>query len=130
MVISENLTILTYRQPTIKLNKPIYAGTTILDTSKVCMYRHLTALQDVYGPEKTRLAMTDTDSFLLDIEHPDMHSKFPELQIDTSTFPVDHKYFTMENAQLGMLKCEMGGKRIIARYNPATMVYATFGEDR
>ena len=73
--------------------------------------------------------MTDTDSLMIDITHPNMHELFPKLGIDTSTFPEGHEYRTMENAKVGKLKCETGGKLIIAHYNPTTKVYYFMDED-
>ena len=49
------------------LNKPVYTGMTILDTSKLLMYDfYYNHLKARYGP-KCELIYTDTDSLLLDI---------------------------------------------------------------
>ena len=69
----------------IKLNKPIYIGTTVLDLSKMYMseFYHC-KLKPFYG-DRVRLMYTDTDSLVLkiqtddvfqDLQHPDLNSEF------------------------------------------------------
>ena len=57
----------------VKLDKPIYAGFTILDLSKLHMYDyHYNFMKSKYG-ENVRLLMTDTDSFVYHIKTEDFY---------------------------------------------------------
>jgi hypothetical protein len=57
----------------VKLDKPIYAGFTILDLSKLHMYDfHYNIMKPKYG-ENIQLLMTDTDSFVYQIKTDDFY---------------------------------------------------------
>lgn len=58
----------------VKLDKPIYAGFTILDLSKLHMYNfHYTVMKPFYD-DKIELLATDTDSFFYKIETDDVYA--------------------------------------------------------
>ena len=57
----------------VKLDKPIYAGFTILDLSKLHMYDfHYNIMKPKYG-DNIQLLMTDTDSFVYQIKTEDFY---------------------------------------------------------
>ena len=83
----------------VLLNKPIYLGMTILDLSKLHMYKfYYDVLKDKYD-NKIRLAYTDTDSYIFEIETEDMYKDFRELNdyMDFSDYPKNHPNYSAEN---------------------------------
>ena len=97
------------------LNKPVYTGMTILDTSKLLMYDfYYNHLKAWYG-EKCELIYTDTDSLLLDIQTEDVYKDMKEHSwlYDTSNYPQDHPLYDVRNKKvLGKMKDECGGEPI------------------
>ena len=62
---SENLLAIKMKKTTVKMNKPIYLGMSILDISKTLMYEFWSDyLKPKYG-DKAKLCYTDTDSFII-----------------------------------------------------------------
>ena len=62
----------------IKSNKPIYAGFSILDYSKLWMYKfHYETMEPKYG-DNLQLLMTDTDSLLYEIKTEDVYKDLYE----------------------------------------------------
>ena len=56
---------------TVEVNKPIYLGASIVDISKILMYKfHYEYIKPMYG-ENVKLLMTDTDSLNYEIKTPD-----------------------------------------------------------
>lgn len=94
------------------LNKPIYAGMTILDNSKIVMYDFFyNVLRARYG-RKCELLYTDTDSLLLEVETEDFYSDMAERMdlYDTSDYPADHPLHSDVNKKvLGKMKDEFAG---------------------
>jgi hypothetical protein len=68
----ENLVAVHMEKTTVKLNKPIYLGMTILDLSKTLMYEfHYDYVKPKWG-DKAKLLFTDTDSLCYEIETDDV----------------------------------------------------------
>ena len=64
---SENLLPIETKKATVKMNKPIYLGMSILDISKTFVYEFwYDYLKPKYG-NKAKLCYTDTDSFIIHI---------------------------------------------------------------
>ena len=64
---SGNLLAIEMKKTKVKMNKPIYLGMSILDTSKTLMYEFW---YDSFKPEyrdRAKLCYTDTDSFIIHI---------------------------------------------------------------
>jgi hypothetical protein len=84
-IINENLVGVRLHKKEVHLNKPIYAGMTILDYSKTYMFNfYHNKLKPFYG-DRVNLLYTDTDSLVLniatddvfeDLQHPDLNSEF------------------------------------------------------
>ena len=61
---------------TLRLNKPVYNGTCILDLGKVLMYDlHYNYIKNKYG-NNSRLLLTDTDSLMHEIKTEDAYEDF------------------------------------------------------
>ena len=68
---SEHFVAIEMRKAKVKMNKPIYAGMTILDISKALMYEFWYGyLKPKYG-DKIKLCYMDTDSLILFIKTED-----------------------------------------------------------
>ena len=97
------------------LNKPVYTGMTILENSKILMYRfYYNHLKARYGP-RCELIYTDTDSLLLQIQTDDVYKDMDAFSwhYDTSNYPKDHELYSAKNKKaLGKMKDECGGEPI------------------
>ena len=72
-IFNENLVAINYVKEEIKLNKPIYAGFSILELSKTLMYDfHYGYMKKKYG-DKAKLLFTDTDSLCYEVETKDIY---------------------------------------------------------
>ena len=100
------------RKPSVLLNKPIYAGFSILEISKELMYDFFyNFLKKKYG-EKCKLIYTDTDSFIIEIETEDFCKDMEKNKemFDTSDYPKDHFLHSNINKKvLGKMKDECNG---------------------
>jgi hypothetical protein len=79
----------------VKLDKPIYAGATILDDSKVIMYSfHYDVMKPKYG-SNVKLMGTDTDSLKYLIKTDDIYKDMLSMKehFDFCDYPKDHKIF-------------------------------------
>ena len=105
----------------VKMNKPLYLGTSILDISKTFMYKFC---YDYFKPrygDRAKLCYIDTDSFIVNIitEHffQDISSDV-EKQFDTSNYDKNDKrplLIGKTKKVPGLFKEELGGK-IIAEF--------------
>lgn len=111
----------------VKLNKPIYIGMTVLDLSKHTMYDfYYNHLKSLYG-EKVQLQMTDTDSFLFYCETNDLFKDMFEYShlFDTSDFPKDHFLCSKSNKKvMGKMKSETNEKSISEYCGLRSKMYA------
>jgi len=93
----------------IHQNKPIYTSFSILELSKVHVYRfHYDVILAKYGLN-CRLLFTDTDSFCYSIQTDDLYDDMAAFldHLDTSSYPKDHPLYTSLNAKvLGKFKDE------------------------
>ena len=114
-IINENLVGVEKLKHTVKLNKPIYVGVSILDLSKLHMYSfYYDVLKEKYK-DKVRLIYTDTDSFAIHTHTEDIYDDFKELgrQMDFSDYDRDHKCYDLTNKKvLGKFKDECQGQII------------------
>ena len=104
------------KQLTIKLDKPIYTGFTVLELSKELMYDfHYNHMMKKYGPEKAKLLFTDTDSLTYHITTPDVYQDMMQDQhlYDTSNYTQDNPLYSTQNKKvIGKFKDETGGHPI------------------
>ena len=111
----ENLVAVHMEKATVKLNKPIYLGMSILDLSKTLMYRFHYEYVKPKWENKAKLLFTDTDSLCYEIETDDVHKDISENVsewFDTSNYDKDHPSGipTGKNKKvIGFFKDECGG---------------------
>jgi hypothetical protein len=113
-IINEDTVLIDRVRKEVTLNKPIYAGFSILDLSKVLMYDfHYNVIVERYG-NAARLLFTDTDSLTYHICTDDVYRDLESIihdYFDTSDYPKDHFLYSCKNAKvLGKMKDECGGK--------------------
>jgi hypothetical protein len=109
-IFNEDLVGVERRKNCILLNKPIYAGFTVLELSKLHMYRfHYDHVKTIYGP-RAQLLFTDTDSLCYEIETEDVYADMERYkeEYDTSDYPPDHPlYCTANKKKIGCFKDEL-----------------------
>ena len=66
--ISENFLIIEMKKTEVKMNKPIYLGMSILDISKILMYKFWYNYIKLKYSDQSRLCYMDTDSFAVYIK--------------------------------------------------------------
>jgi hypothetical protein len=108
-IFSEDLVGVSHMKTHLLLNKPIACGTAILDLSKVVMYSYYNDhLKKTYN-DKIKLLATDTDSLIVHVETPDVHSDMQKNNhlYDFSNYPTTHPLFSEQNkGVLGTFKDE------------------------
>ena len=62
-LIDNNLAIIEMKKVTVKMNKPIYLGLSILDIRKITMYKFWYDYVKIKYEDKARLCYMDTDSY-------------------------------------------------------------------
>ena len=115
-IFSENLVAVKSCKEVLYLNKPIYVGMTILDTSKCLMYDfHYNHIKAKYG-SKARLLFTDTDSLCYEVETKDVYEDFwsDKHLFDFSGYDKGSKYWDDTNKKVvGKFKDETDGVPIV-----------------
>ncbi|KAF4529670.1 hypothetical protein B566_EDAN017511 [Ephemera danica] len=111
-VYAENVVGVHLAKEKITFNKPIYVGLTVLDLSKVAMYDfYYNKLQPIYE-NKVKLLYMDTDSYIIEVETPDVYEDMLKHcdYYDTSNYDSQHKCFSLINHKvLGKMKDECKG---------------------
>ena len=96
---SDELSAIHVNKTSLRLNKPIYVGFSVLDLSKHLMYDwYYNNLKKKYG-ENCTLLYTDTDSLLVDIKTDDVYEDMAETkdEYDFSDYPKDHPLYNETN---------------------------------
>ena len=111
-IFDENLVGVELAQSNILLDKPIYVGFTVLELSKLLMYKfHYDVMKPNFS--ESVLCFTDTDSFLYHIKCSNLYSEHLyrlRNYFDFSNLAVDHPLFSNENrAVVGKFKDETAG---------------------
>ena len=100
---------------TIKMNKPIYLGQSILDISQTLMYEFWYGyLKPKYGDE-IKLCYTDADSFVVEVKTEDIYADISgdiEKWYDTSNYDKDDNRLTIgiNKKVIGKFKDQLGAK--------------------
>ena len=132
-IFHENLIAVHMEKTTVRLNKPIQIGMTILDLSKTLMYRfHYDYVKPKWG-SKAALLFTDTDSLCYEIQTDDFYEDIRDDAsewFDTSNYEEDHPLFSKKNKkQVGFMKDECGGSQILRFVGLRSKLY-TYEVDR
>ena len=121
------------KRTSIKLDKPIYTGFTVLELSKLHMYDfHYNHMMEKYGPERAKLLFTDTDSLTYHITAEDLYQDMKEDQhlYDTCNYPKDHFLFSENNKKvIGKFKDETGGLPIAEWIGLRAKMYSMMTDD-
>ena len=128
-VLENNLAAIHEKKISLTLNKPIYVGFTVLQTSKWEMYNfHYNFMIRKFN---TRLLFTDTDSLCYELHEKNPYKKmykYKEL-FDLSNFPVSSKYYCSDNKKVvGKMKDEYGGKSILKFVGLKSKMYSILDE--
>ena len=129
--ISEDLSIIEMNKIKVKLNKPIYLGLSILDISKILMYKFWYDYMKPKYNDNVKLCYMDTDNFVMNIKTNDFYKDIPndvEKRFDTSNYEVNIPLPTGKNEKvIGLMKDELGGKIIteFVTLRPKTYCYLT-----
>ena len=115
-IISDDITLIKSKQPTIYFNKPIYLGMSVLDLSKDLMYDFFyNTILKTWDFNNIDLCYHDTDSFILNIKTEDVYKDLEKIKedLDTSEYPKEHPLFNLKNKKvIGKFKDELNGKII------------------
>ena len=130
-LISEDLSIIEMKKTKVKMNKPIYLGLSILETSKILMYEFWYDYMKPKYANNVKLCYTNTDSFIINIKTNDFYEDIAsdvENTFNTSNYEVNRPLPMGKNKKvIGLMKDELGGK-IIAEFitlRPKTYSFLT-----
>ena len=126
-LISEDLSIIEMKKTKVKMNKPIYLGLSILEISKILMYKFWYDYMKPKYNDHVRLYYMDTDSFIMNIKTSDFYKDISddvEYKFDTSNYEVKRPLPTGKNKKvIGLMKDEIIIEFIALR--PKTYSYLT-----
>jgi len=127
ILVDDKMMLMKLDKKTVKLDKPIYAGFTILDLSKYHMYDfHYNTMKPKYG-EKLELMMTDTDSLVIRVETEDFYKDMVEMKehFDMSEYSKSNPIYDETNKKvIGKFKDETGDKIITKFVGVRSKCYA------
>jgi len=133
-IFDENMVAVHMKRISVKYDKPIYVGMSILDLSKTLMYGfHYEHMKPKYG-SNLKLLFTDTDSFMYEIKTEDLYEDMKsDLDLyDTSDYPKGHELHSVKHKKvIGKMKDEACGM-IITEFvglRPKLYSYKLGGED-
>ena len=128
--ISEDLSIIKMNKTRVKMNKPIHLGLSILDISKILMYKFwYDYMKPKYG-NRVKLCYMDTDNFVMSIKTNDFYKDIAndvEKRFDTSNYELNRPLPTGKKKAIELMKDELGGKIIteFVTLRPKTYSYST-----
>lgn len=111
-VFNENLVGVHCKRSKVLISKPVYAGQTVLDLSKILMYKMWYGYYKRKYATQCQLLCTDTDSFLLYVETDDIYE---DMKNDRYLFDLSesNKFQCSENRKVpGKFKDELNGNVI------------------
>ena len=98
--ISEDLSITEKKKTKVKMNKPIYLGLSILEISKILMYKFWYDYIKPKYNDNVKFCYMDTDSFIMNIKTNDFYKDIAndvENRFDTSNYEVNRPLPTGKN---------------------------------
>ena len=114
----------------LTLNKPIYVRFSILELSKLLMFKfHYDYVLNKYD---AKLLFTDTDSLVYKINSEDVYKQcFKDRELfNFSGYPIDSKYYDSTNKKvLGKMKDEFNGVNVIEFFELKSKMYLLISVD-
>jgi hypothetical protein len=102
------------KQKEVKLDKPVFIGLTVLELSKLTLYKFYYDYFKLKYPDAV-LLYTDTDSLIINVPTEDIYKDMEtELEhYDPSDYPKDHPLYSEENKKVvNKFKDELNGKLV------------------
>ena len=115
IIINENLVAVSMKKTSVKMDRPLYIGMSILDISKTHMYDfHYNKMVPFFGRDKIGICYMDTDAFIYWILTQDMYEDLRTFlhknEFDFSDYPKNHPNYNDCNKKvLGKFKDELNG---------------------
>ena len=129
--ILDDLPIIEINKTKVKMNKPIYLGLSILDISKILMYKFwYDYMKPKYG-NRVKLCYMDMDSFVMNIKTNDFYKDIANdvgKRFETLNYECNRPLPIGKNKKvIGLMKDELGGKIIteFVTLRPKTYLYST-----
>ena len=129
-IFSKNFIAVHQIKSVLTLNKPIYLGFSILELSKLSMYKF--HYDYVCNRHDAKLLFTDTDSLLYEINSEDIYEQYFEDRelFDFSGYPIDSKYYDGTNKKVhGKMKNEFNEVKIIEFVGLKSKMYSLISVD-
>ena len=131
-LVEDKMILMKLNKKIVQLNKPIYAGFSILELSKYHMYDfHYNVMKPRYN-ENIELMMTDTDSLVYCINTEDFYKDMYNMKnyFDMSEYSKQNPIYDETNKKvIGKFKDEIGDKVIKEFVGVRSKVYAIMTED-
>ena len=132
-LISEDLSIIEMKKTKVKMNKPIYLGLSILEISKILMYKFWYDYMKPKYNSNVKLCYMDTDSFIMNIKTNDFYKDIAsviENSFDTSNHEANRPLPTGKNKKIiGLMKDELSGKIITEFVTLRPKTYSFLADD-
>ena len=129
-IFSKNFVAIHQIKSVLILDKPIYVGFSVLELSKLLIYKfHYEYVKNKFD---AKLFFTDTDSLVYEIKGEDVYEQsFQDKGLfDFSNNPVNSKYYNPKsNAVLGKMKDEFKGKIVIEFVGLKSKMYSLISVD-
>ena len=123
-----NLVAVELKNANVTIDRPIYAGASILDVSKVVMYDFFYGFLKAECGQDFNLAYMDTDCFFLEFRGHDIYEiiKRNYDKFDTYDYPENNVYKIkrLNNKVLGLMKDEAKGSIIVKFCGLRSKMYA------
>ena len=132
-LISEDLLIIEMKKTKVKMNKPIYLGLSVLETSKTLMYEFWYDYMKPKYNNDAKLCYMDADSFIMNIKTNDFYEDIAsdvENRFDTSNYEVNRPLPTGKNEKIiGLMKDQLGGNIITEFVTLRAKTYSFLTDD-
>ena len=132
-LISEDLSIIEMKKTKVKMKKPIYLGLSILEISKILMYKFWYDYMKPKFGNDVKLCYVDTDSFIMNLKRNDFYEDITndvEKMFDTSNYEVNRPLSIGKNKKIiGLMKDELGGKIIMEFVTLRPKTYSFLTDD-
>jgi hypothetical protein len=115
-VFNKDVAAINLMKPKCIINRPFYAGFTVLELSKLHMYKfHYDFVKVNFPGEQSRLLFTDTDSLMYEITSSTLFETiwWHRSKFDLSNYPKDFYHDSENNKVIGKFKDETSSKPII-----------------